>query len=289
MVSMLFIGRTTDDKAAAMPGPSVRHGRVDRRRIVDGVWCGRRGGISIGFTLVELLVVIGIIALLISILLPALSRVRVQAQQLTSASNMRQLGLAIRMYCEANRGYFPTTKAHDGRSWVFQLTPYLSRSGDQQALIEKIRVNDADPRAEQRRLANGTSYILNSYLCVKVLDSFGEPDPNIPVFNNWNLIRQHATTCVAFDSDSASVNEGGDHTHSWEWLRAGGTITEHWSALLSDVAPDRFTTKPRPDRLSGRSNILYLDAHVESVDAKQMWRWLAQGIDFARPRSRANS
>ncbi len=283
MVSEKFKGPKTDRR------PIVRPGGAERRVQAESGRSGGRVRHAVGFTLVELLVVIGIIAVLISILLPALSRVRVQAQQLTSASNMRQLGLAVRMYCEANRGFFPTTQAHDGRSWVFQLTPYMSRSSDQQALIEKIRINEADPRAEQRRLANGTSYILNSYLCVKVLDSFGEPDPNIPVFNNWNLIRQHATTCVAFDSDSESVNEGGDHTHSWEWLRAGGTITEHWSALLSDVAPDRFTTKPRPDRLSGRSNILYLDAHVESVDARQMWRWLAQGIDFARPRSRANS
>jgi prepilin-type N-terminal cleavage/methylation domain-containing protein len=86
----------------------------------SGAAPGRR---SKAFTLVELLVVIGIIAILVGVLLPALSKARRQAQVLKCAANLHNIGLSLINYAAQNRGWLPQIYASPANAAYSKANP----------------------------------------------------------------------------------------------------------------------------------------------------------------------
>ncbi len=224
------------------------------------------------FTLLELLIVISIIAVLTGIALPVFGAAKVRGQQVSCASNLRQIGIALQAYASENDGNLPETTHTTGvkleNAWIFTLKSFLSN-------IDRVRICPADPIGEERLKANGTSYVLNSYVFVPKIGPFGQ---NLGSLNNTRKLPYPARTLVAFNvSDEQGAAATNDHTHGDAWPK-------NWRRLRGDIEPNRFrASRSNTDHTNGSANYLYLDGHVENLQAKELKRRVDAGELFGKP------
>ena len=139
---------------------------------------------SRAFTLVELLVVIAIVAILASLLLPALGRTKEKAAQTDCAGHLRSLQMAATLYSADYQGMFPPERLEN--PWNLALKPYFVASQILNCPSDKLFpsvVNPADSPAPRSYLANGFNEVVQA--------TFDKSKPVKPqfFFSSWTSLK----------------------------------------------------------------------------------------------------
>jgi len=219
-----------------------------------------------GFTLVELLVVIAVIALLMAVLLPVLGRVRKQAKSVVCRSNLRQWGMAYSMYVVDHDGRIPDFWGHSiiglGKGyWSKYAFPWEMYTTNEDILLcPTARSQDSSRPSEQAwrlgRVDDTPEYFLGSY------------GNNIWLAGqSYDRVGGHAGIPVFFDCIESETRP--EHHHDPPEYEGHKAAHQYMNAGI--VGRSRGFTAVCINRHSGANNMLFWEWSVRKVGLKENW------------------
>ena len=246
------------------------------------------------FTLVELLVVIAIIALLMSILMPALARVRQQAKTVVCLSNLRQLANCFSVYANENDGRYPPGWIRDGvidpnpkYYWMEALRSCYMDSGDIRLCPEATKIGSEHGQGEYNNngrtdMAWGRfsgswgwviegdygSYGWNSFICSTPDGIDGQETSGA-----WGMTPSIYNWMIADVSGAHNIPLIGDH----KWLDCWPHQSDEPPAYDGDKITSQMS-RVCMNRHNGYVGWAFLDYSVRKVGLKELWtlKWSRQ-------------
>jgi prepilin-type processing-associated H-X9-DG protein len=229
------------------------------------------------FTLVEILVVIGIIGILIAILLPALSKARGAAKTLQCLSNLRQLGLATEMYAGEHRGYlpYPTTTLGEQLLWFNVLDPYL------QAVAQDNRTGVAAGRTYKR------------FKQCEVYESFDGGKESGAQDDTKEFSRSYKMNSMLRHNNPYAQAKVSEVKQSSEFVYIGdgvsldltGPIPDQWENGQFSMEVNDVTEANPALRHNGGANILFVDGHAANTMLRTLTKRLRAPQDRVKVKS----